>query len=193
MPVKTTIAWEEIRERFKAGESFSALAKAYPVSRQAISARAGRERWRRNSDVALETWSQQAATKASLPAALGSRSPENAQAYVECLRKGLSTRIAARRVGMAPETADKWRNDDAEFDAICQAAEHEWIARKVGEVDDAGKRDWKASWALLEQHPLTKPDFQSETKGGGGITVIINVPEPDFSKMIDVTSERVNG
>jgi hypothetical protein len=192
------IPWNEIRDRFIKGESATAIAKDYPVSRQAIQKRAKKEGWEKDGwlERAKETPTAKAVAKPKtnrekVIVSLGKRTPENAAEICRLIERGVPHTVAAEAVGMHRDTLRAWRNDDPDIDAMVHAARKRSIARKIERIDEAGERgDWKADAWHLERAPETRAEFGgSKTHDVGGITVILNVADPKQPEMpvIDAT------
>ena len=186
------IPWNEIRDRFIKGESATAIARDYPVSRQAIQKRAKKEGWEQDGWLAQaqQTPTAKAVAKpetnsAKIIASLGKRTPENAAELCRLIERGVPHTVAAEAVGMHRDTLKTWRDEDPEVDAMVLAARNRSIARKIERVDEAGERgDWKADSWFLERAPETRAEFGgSKTQGFDGVTVILNVADPNLPEM----------
>lgn len=181
------LPWNEIKNRYCKGESANAIAKDYPVSRQAIQKRAKKEGW--SSDGWLEAAKRTPTAKAvekpetrreSIIAKLGKRTPETAAELCRLIERGVPHTVAAEAVGMHRDTLRAWRDDDPEFDGLIAAARMRAVSRKIERIDEAGQRgDWKADSWFLERAPETRGEFGGGAAGGiTGINVILNIPDP---------------
>ncbi len=178
-------AWDVIRDRFEDGETAYALAREFPITRQAIEKRARREGWLRPSG----RWDEAArATPTALRiadprtpedrmiAAHGRRTPEIAVAILNRVEAGASESLAARALGLDPATLRKWKSEDPEFELLLMSARHDCLAAKVRRIHAAGERDWRADAWALERAPETREEFGNSLPGAGGaVEVIINV------------------
>ena len=89
------------------------------------------------------------------------------------LRAGGTYKLASARIGITDRALRYWRADDPEFEIQCQMAQAEHCMEQLGNVRRAGRKDWKASMALLRSHPMTRADFK-EDKGEQRIEVTVN-------------------
>lgn len=182
---KVGVPWDEIKARFEAGETASKLQHEYDVTRQAITQRARKEGWDKTK---VPTHPE--ASKA-LRRYWGRRTNANADIICQALSVGMPPRQAVRKVGMAIETYDAWRDEDSSFCQKTDEAIARWSESKYAQVNQAG--DWKAASEMLSRHPVTKDDWGAISGGGaGGINVIINVPRPTQEgldkALIDITA-----
>lgn len=173
---KPGLDWPSIRERYESGETATEIQRTADVTRQGIEQRAKREGWIRKVITPAVAHGQ--LTSIAAVEAMGSRTDANAKMILDELMSGAHPPLAARRVGMAPETLVAWMRDDPIFGQRCIEAQITHTRAIQGEINDAVKRDWKAGAYLLERHPLTKAEFKTDSdKGKQGITVVINLPE----------------
>jgi hypothetical protein len=173
---KPGIDWPTIRERWEAGETGSEIARTADVTRQAIGYRVAKEGWTRKATTPESTRGELASL--GTVAAIGRRTDENAALVLTELQAGAHPPLAARRIGMAPETLVAWMRDNPDFGQRCVEAQLAYTRSVQSEVRDAVPRDWKAGAWLLERHPLTKDAYKGDVdKRGQGITVVINMPD----------------
>ncbi len=92
---------------------------------------------------------------------------------LDTLRAGGTYRLAAACIGIGDRALRNWRADDPEFEVQCRMAQAEHCMEQIGTVRKAGRKDWKASMALLKTNPMTRADFR-EDKGEQRIEVTVN-------------------
>ena len=92
---------------------------------------------------------------------------------LDTLREGGTYKLAAAGVGIGDRALRYWRADDPQFEVQCRMAQAEHCMEQLGNVRKAGRKDWKASMALLRSHPMTRGDFR-EDKGEARIQVTVN-------------------
>lgn len=202
-PPKPGIDWTEIERRYRLGESANALAKEFPVTRQAIEKRVRRQGWPRDETAiklsqSLTTSRMQHPVTQSdrLLARAGKRTPENGAKVLELLRYGVPLATAGRIVGVSDDCLRGWIAEDADFAALVEAARHEAVAKRVVRLDQAGERgDWRADAWFLERAPLSRGEFVVQSdKTPVDIQFILNVPRDTDDKTeentIDVTPDK---
>ena len=186
------VDWAEIEQRIKDGETFSAVAKDYSVSRQAIQKRCKKEAWvehrpvttavrrqlrQRNQVQPDEVAMQPVATVQPQPVAEPSAAvmarDDKQGAALELLRDGVPRKHAAQIVGISESTLLRWINDDDGFGAEVRAAESAAVALRVRRIGQAGERDWRADSWYLER--TQRDSFGSDNAKGGAVNVQINI------------------
>lgn len=185
MPANTKpVPWNEIRRRYEAGEAENAIAEdltanGMKISKQGIRKRRQKEGWKVNPSAvkvrqAAEAWQQsglvdtatarQLTTGASRGSTQlvnwGCRTPENAQKILGHVSLTGDIRLAARSVGIHPDTLKRWRDDDPDFAALLDAANAEFCLSRVQDIAKASERgDWKAGDRLLQTNDLTRETY----------------------------------
>ena len=202
-PTKPGVDWAEIERRYRAGESATALEKAFPVSRQGITKRARREGWQPSKESYLPATRQTVTAQRiaqprnrsdQLLAAFGKRTPENAAQILECIELGMTLERSSAMVGISEDTFRRWRQEDADFAAQCEAARKRFEQRNLKAIDSAAQRgDARAAQWALQHSPHTRDTWGGSDAGSGkgGITVVINVPRGN--EPIDVTPNVIEG
>lgn len=101
---------------------------------------------------------------------------------LESLENGSTYAIAARLVGISPDTLTRWRKNDIEFAAACQRAKASLPAAAMATIKQAidGGDVGTAKWAA-ERHELTRMDYRTPDKnaGDGGLNITINIPRTE--------------
>ena len=200
---KPGVNWDEIRQRYEAGESANGIANSgVGVSKQAILGRIKRHGWVQSQSAKRiaqhgNMIRQQAEALATDPrqpfavqAAWGKDTPETRAKILAHLEKGATYELAAKAVGLSRMTLHRWREDDPGFAEEIEAARSSHAITHIGVIDYAGRevKDWKASAHLLAKNPLTKADYGDTAKAGGPvIQVVLNVARGSAQPMLDVT------
>lgn len=202
---KPGVDWHDIKGRLEAGESAYSIAKSTEgterrVSKQAILKRAKKEGWLPGPRKWLPaTKATETARRIADPqtradqilAARGLRTPENAAEILSYLETGAPRYIAARSVGMSEDTLAAWLKTDAEFSALVDKAESEYLRANFKATRSAAERgDPRAAQWNIQKHRLTRDEYSDTNKGSGGITVNINIPRanPD-----EIEGEVIDG
>jgi hypothetical protein len=162
--------WNGIRSLYEGGRTAYELGKLPGnPSKQAILKRAKREGWRAGNAVA------EPATKAPGRAVAFNGDAQKGIVLTH-LRDGMPFRYAALAAGVTDRTVRNWRDNDSSFSEACQTAIAQFTAEQLANIRDAGKRDWKASMALLERHPDTREDFApARSSGSPGLEIVLNI------------------
>ena len=217
MPANTKpVPWNEIQHLFEGGLKPPTIAKrmaeqGHKISRQSIDKRANKEGWSANPQAvkvrqAADAWRPAVTTNSATRDTLstgpsrsatqianwGKRTPENAAEILAHVQLTGDEKLAARAVGIHPDTLKNWKDSDPDFSAQVSKAQAMFCGERVQEIRKAGERgDWKASDRLLAVNPLTKEDYgQQGQSGGTGITLNFNFPRatesPREEDIIDV-------
>jgi uncharacterized protein YjcR len=182
------VNWDEIKHRIVQGENFTAVARDYEVSRQAIQKRCKKEGWVADKPITMAVRRQlhkrnQAMqpvaevqpvqpVKAQPKASVLSRQDKRA-AVLELLAEGVPKAHAAPVAGISEATLHRWMNEDDRFKSDVRAAESAAVALRVQRIGRAGEKDWRAdSWYLERTQRAT---FGSDAHKGGGVAVQINI------------------
>ena len=202
---KPGLDWPTLKARYIAGESASALAHEFGVTRQGIAKRAKREGWWDFDRAAVATAAESrpvpvapatVASQATAPAVpdketpqwpttelhpndrFGNRTLENKAIALDMAQHGATYTAIAAAIGITPPALKQWRDSDPEFDAEIKAAMAADVMTTLNGVNGAILRgDARAAQWKLEKHPLVKDDYTNPRDGGGGPTIIvINVP-----------------
>ena len=171
---KPGIDWTAVKARFLAGESVHEIAKSYNglITRQSIDKRAKKEGWAARALATIRR-------SQSLTDSRGRRTPENAQKIISLIAEGISVQKACKSVGFSETTFRSWLEADQDFDAEFHEAKLQWERERVANIARAeGRGDWKASAYRLENHESTRSEYQPKPTGGGGVTVVLNIPDP---------------
>ena len=182
------VDWDEIKQRIVQGENFTAVARDYEVSRQAIQKRCKKEGWVADKPITTAVRRQlhkrnQAMqpvaevqpvqpVKAQPKASVLGRQDKRA-AVLELLAEGVPKAHAAPVAGISEATLHRWMNEDERFKSDVRAAESAAVALRVQRIGRAGEKDWRAdSWYLERTQRAT---FGSDAHKGGGVAVQINI------------------
>jgi len=182
------VDWDEIKQRIVQGENFTAVARDYEVSRQAIQKRCKKEGWVADKPITMAVRRQlhkrnQAMqpvaevqpvqpVKAQPKASVLGRQDKRA-AVLELLAEGVPKAHAAPVAGISEATLHRWMNEDERFKSDVRAAESAAVALRVQRIGRAGEKDWRAdSWYLERTQRAT---FGSDAHKGGGVAVQINI------------------
>lgn len=186
---KPGVDWPEIRRRYQAGETLTAIAEDYGISRTAIRKRGRKEGWYApgvpvparnhlggtNGTSTAQRLANPETHADRQIAIFGKRTDENAAVILHSLEQGMPLYLAAQTAGISKATLDRWRDEDEAFEAQIVAAQARWAERQVTQIDEAGKRgDWKASAHLLSKHPVSREWF-GEGKGNSGPAIMVQV------------------
>ncbi len=171
--------WPQIQARFLNGEPMSAISRSMK-NRPTVSAI--------YKCCEKENW------KALLPAQLSKSHevtlkkdrPEIHQKILALLQSGATFTLAARTVGVHPDTLANWRKGSPEFRDQCEQAKAQFAVSQLKRIESAGQTDWRAARFLLQAHPDTKQDFGSQTKGPGGLVINFGIIR-DAALLKDVT------
>lgn len=149
-----TYDWPQIRALYERGVSPVEIARQVPESpsRQAIAKRALREGW---------TVAQSDTDCIAAPRDI----------VVAKIREGATKTMAAAAAGISRDTLHAWLHDPT-FSARVESAKAAFLTEHIGNIHEAGKRDWKASAYLLERAPETRDQF-SQKQDAGGITIVL--------------------
>lgn len=183
----TECDWNEIERRVKAGESYRSIAQDQPISHVSIMNRSKKEGWKVGKEVlsavkvASDALTDQHSNSKLTPGTL-----EDLMSY---LSQGMSLKTAASKIGVHHNTVYSWKQDES----VAKGIEMARLA-SLGDAErslyDAHERgDWKAALARLQRAPETREDWQDESQGSGGITVVVNVERGPGDNAIDVTPE----
>jgi hypothetical protein len=198
---KDGLDWPTIQVRYIAGESASALAREFGVTRQGIAKRAKKEGWwdhdRTTVAAATEAKSDPVTPEPGCPVTppvapvivtkgkgkspldrYGLRTTENAELAVKLAMEGKTYAVIAPRLGMTPSALKQWRDDDPAFNTALQDAMAVYVGERTDDITKASQRgDARAAQWIVERHPLTRHELGSGRDGGGSPTIVImNVP-----------------
>ncbi len=179
MPQPTSpVPWNEIRDRFMAGESLRKIAATYQISHVAIHRRSIKEGWLRDkkqwqavTELTPQTHSQIDTSRDT---------PETRALILSDIQAGLTFEQTADHLGIHRETLLNWRKADPELARQVRQAQGLRVTRRVGRVEKAGERgDWHADRWLLEHDPYTAGQFRDEAgrlQARTAIQINVNVP-----------------
>ena len=181
------VDWAEIEQRIKDGETFSAVAKDYSVSRQAIQKRCQREGWisdkpltvaikRQRRELQVATMQPDATNQAVAevqPSSPVIARDDKKAGVLELLRDGVPKKHAAQVVGVHETTLHRWISECENFASEVRAAESAAVALRVRRIGQAGERDWRADTWFLER--TQRDSFGSDSSKGGAVNVQINI------------------
>lgn len=181
-----SIPWDAIKLEYETrpGVSTYDLSKRYPVTRQGIEARAKKEGWTKanHDSLALANATKIVQTRGpGIPA--DKRSPENIAQLINIIALTGNEGIAARAIGIDPNTLTRWKQTDKALVGAIQAARNQRLTELHKVIHSAADRgDWKAAERLLQTAPETRETF-NQHHGSGGITIVLQVPrEPQTIK-----------
>lgn len=182
------VDWDEIKQRVVHGENFTAVARDYEVSRQAIQKRCKKEGWvadkpittavrrelhKRNQAMQPVAEVQPVQPVKAQPKASVLGRQDKRAAVLELLAEGVPKAHAAPVAGISEATLHRWMNEDERFKSDVRAAESAAVALRVQRIGRAGEKDWRAdSWYLERTQRAT---FGSDAHKGGGVAVQINI------------------
>ena len=182
------VDWDEIKQRIVQGENFTAVARDYEVSRQAIQKRCKKEGWisdkpittavrrqlhKRNQAMQPVAEVQPVQPVKARPKASVLGRQDKRAAVLELLAEGVPKAHAAPVAGISEATLHRWMNEDERFKSDVRAAESAAVALRVQRIGRAGEKDWRAdSWYLERTQRAT---FGSDAHKGGGVAVQINI------------------
>ena len=182
------VDWDEIKQRIVQGENFTAVARDYEVSRQAIQKRCKKEGWvadkpittavrrelhKRNQAMQPVAEVQPVQPVKAQPKASVLGRQDKRAAVLELLAEGVPKAHAAPVAGISEATLHRWMNEDECFKSDVRAAESAAVALRVQRIGRAGEKDWRAdSWYLERTQRAT---FGSDAHKGGGVAVQINI------------------
>jgi hypothetical protein len=186
---KPGVDWHAIKARLEAGDSAYGIAKDFPVSKQAILKRAKKEGWlpgpgkwlpaTKATDTAQRIANPQNRSD-QLLASFGKRTPENMAEVLGMIEDGTPKYVACHAIGISDETLNAWLKDDADFLALYQRAEAEYLQANFSATKKAANRgDPRAAQWNISKHRLTREEYGDKGGGGSGITVNINIPRGD--------------
>ena len=190
--LKAGVDWPKIRKLFIAGETANSLGKRFPISKQAILARAKRECWKRGT-IAAQHKSVVVATYPGLVDTIAA-SPEKLDSIVQGYGQGLSQNVIAALAGLAGSTVANWRDKDSAFDVDCEAAAAAYLATINGHITTASPRDWRASEAILRRHALTRDEYQEAPAKTPQIIIRVEraILPGEESVLIDITPDQAD-
>jgi|TARA_Y100000034_G_C6700977_1_gene309131 hypothetical protein len=179
---KPGIDWDDIRQRFEAGESSHSIAKTAGVVASSIRGRARKYGWTKptenkpENEVALvlekgalkSQWVKDLAKRTSFDAVKGAK-------MIHAVQLGASLHMAALMVGVPEATARDWVKASPDFDLAIDGARAAHAYRLVGYMEKAAERDWKAAERQLSVNRITKGLYSRGMTGSQGPAVQINV------------------
>ena len=185
--LRPDLDWVKIRAAWEAGQSFGSLSRLHKVTRQAVTKRARKEGWILTTDAAdiRETLTAQRAenlaTHHDIRVASGKKTAANIQRVLDMIGSGATVTLCAQRIGMERAELHVWLASDPEFAQLVEEARAKLAMSRIGRIEAASERDWRAALALLERDPTTREQFApprpADSGGGGGaITLNINLP-----------------
>lgn len=202
-PRKAGVDWTAIELAWCSGQTSYALAKQWGLSKQSVDEMAQRNGWQRGGPVeeSGERKGWLAVVERTFKAPAGAKdSPQIRAKILEHLSEGLPMRTASNLVGISEDTLARWRDADADFAALIEDSQAQFVRSRVNNITSAGDRgDWRADSFLLERHRASRGDFSPPAgQGTGGLTVNFNLQGPWEQKpqvTIDATpaDESPNG
>lgn len=177
--------WGKIKVRLENGESANAIAKEWPISRQAIEKRAKKEGWgkyAKNEGKAQPiNWLQVAnATEIAgtriQGSEIGKRSPENIAAILSKIYEGAPEKVAAQAQGIHPTTLSDWKKKDPVLANVIEMAKSSKVIARIDRIEESSKTDWKAASYLLEHDPDSKAEFNKAANSvPPNLNLLINI------------------
>ena len=165
--------WDAIQLRFVQGENPNAISRSLSgrPTKQGIAKRAKKEGWEQLPTVAPKHFELS-------PEQLGRDTPANRQKVLDMLAESVPYSIAARSIGVHPNTLLDWRKKDAQFAIQCETARGNAHADCVTSVYQARSKDWKAGKYILETAAETREDYNPANQKEP-VEVIINIDRGD--------------
>ena len=201
----TGIDWNAIKQRVLAGEKYRAISRdlneqGTKLSHVAISKRSRREGWKPDVETrfALDT---KTAKRLETPETAGDhnlilqgkRTPEALVAICRHVSDGLSPPVAAVKAGMSSQTYYEWIKDDPAIKIIIEDAAAQNIATVEEYLQAAGGRGDMQAIKMLLRHPMVRDRYEDvNASKSGGITVILNMPDPKVVEPPTVTLEKTS-
>lgn len=184
--------WSLIKRMYTSGQTAYAISKMEGMpTKQAVMYRAKKDGWD----------AVKAEAKELLPTVSEDQSRAGKAARIlERLANGATHDLAAMSEGINRETWRTWRKADPLLQAKAEQAMALRLTKRIGNIDSAAERDWKAAAWLLERDPMTRDDLKPrETKGDNqGLTVVLNIDrtkvyiEKDGEQiLVDASESRV--
>lgn len=177
---KAGVDWLEIRGQIESGLSFSEVAKHHDVTRQAISARARREGWDLQGETTgvtpIVTWLRNRQW--------GYINETTVRMILDLLAQGKPEKPSVIYCGITIDRWNQYKKEEPELAQQIEAAKAGGALHSFNVMYEASERgDWKAGERLLTigDH---KDDYTEQDKGQGGLTVILNIPDPKAVKTI---------
>lgn len=205
---KPGVNWDDIRQRYEAGESANGIATSgVGVSKQAILGRIKRHGWsanpaQRDFNARQRKWQAQAVSPVThggngsqLKAYHGKDTPEARGKVLAALEMGAPYDLAAKAAGISHVTLADWRKRDPAFADQCDMARAQKAVDHIGVIDHAGlvTKDWKASESFLRRHEATKNDWADQAKASGPvINVMLQVTRGTVAQTAGVTIDLGN-
>ena len=199
----TGIDWNAIKQRVLAGEKYRAISRdlneqGTKISHVAISKRSRREGWKPDVETrfALETKTAKILETPEthsdkLIVAFGNRTPDNLAAICGHVKDGLSPAVAAVAAGMHHDTLENWIRDDPAVGRIINDAAAENIAIAEQDLQASSRRGDIQAIKMLLRHPMVRDRYEDvNTSKSGGITVILNMPDPKAVEPPTITIEQ---
>lgn len=164
------VDWHEILRRYIGGESVTELAKAYPVTRQAISKRvksANLDNRVRNKIRKARAKRGQSVTQpiaqpvdVTQPIAQPTIGDDRRAALVELVSLGATVSEACKSTGINRSTFYNWHSEQCGFADSIQQAQREFLALNLTSMKNAAERgDWRAADRILQVNPATKARY----------------------------------
>ena len=163
------VDWEEVIARFRAGETATALAREFPVTRQAIAKQAKKRgadntvsrELRRRKIATSDNPQPVAATATATATATNGATVDRKAVIAELLTTGCNKTEAALAAGVSRRTLYYWLQDE-DYAALIAQAEGEFVARNIRNIAKAGDRgDWRASERLLQANKIAGGRFNA--------------------------------
>lgn len=184
---KPGVQWDRVREEFEnravTGDSMRGIAARHGISHKSIEKRRDKEGW----VVYPEGRPKDDFSKAveSLPSVIAQasgevntrvRTAERAKIILDNLLDGRPPKTAAAIAEISKESLEKWRQDDPQFNTMCEKAVELYRGRHIDNINGAADRgDHRAALVALSIHPELKRDYEQKGNGGPNIQVVINV------------------
>ena len=80
-----------------------------------------------------------------------------------------------RAGGIQGATLQNWRKKDPRFSQACGAARAECLTQHVANINQAARKDWKASAYVLERSSETRDDYQQAQTEKPHINITLNI------------------
>ena len=151
--------WDAIQLRYVQGENPNAISRSLNgrPTKQGIAKRARKEDWEQLPTVAPKHFELS-------PEQLGRDTPANRQKVLDMLAESVPYSIAARSIGVHPNTLLDWRKKDVQFAIQCETARGKAHADCVTSVYQARSKDWKAGKYILETAAETCEEYSSDNR-----------------------------
>ncbi len=167
------LQWESARLRYDTDcmVTQEGLAQELGCSRQAVSKRAIKDSWSKATIEALEIARNLDCSKPIAGSKFGKRSPENIAEIVNVFALTGNKSLACRRVGISPDSLERWAKSEPELAVAMQAYRSQHLIDQYQKIAHAP--DWKAAKEILARAPETRDQWgKTQDKGP---TIILNI------------------